>query len=657
MIYGILILCFEIAVFINIKKRRYHVRYNMISFATLVLIALLLYSSIMFKCVDSLLVSLASVVQLSLVLERPIYHLTWTIPLFWIQLLLFALYNLILFKNTFYFILFIITLSINLHMIYCFYIEAHPNDQDTDNPLIPTTNELPTTSISIFEELKQVFSFVWPSNNMFLQLLFVTSLCCLLLGRYINYLVPILYKYFVDHLMSQKWFHLAIFVFLRALSGGILENFQGLSWTPVEQNTTKYISVKLFTHLHDMNHDFHLKRKTGEILRVQDRGVRSINSIVDLLMFKIVPTIADIAVAALYLTLILNWIFGFIVIVTMTLYILVTIFLTKIRTGIRRRANQLDNIMQSRAVDSLLNFETVKYYSAEEFEKNTYVYLLKLFQKSEWSASIAMSALTFFQSTIIHFGLFVGGLYALAGYKNNDYSIGDIILFFTYMVQLIGPLNGFGKYYKTVQKNFVDIENLLDLLNVDCSISKNCEKSDLIVNRGLIEFKNVTFGYGNGYVFQNLSFKCAPGQTTAFVGSSGCGKSTILKLLFRFYDILDGDILIDNQSIQDVNLKSLRQSLGIVPQDIVLFNEDILYNIKYGKPAASDQEVETAAKASQIHEKIASLPMLYKARVGERGLQLSGGERQRIGICRAFVKNPKILMFDEGTSSLDTTTY
>ncbi|KAJ3109039.1 Homocysteine S-methyltransferase 1 [Phlyctochytrium planicorne] len=584
-----------------------------------------------------------------------------------------------------------------------------PPGTGTGGSTASSSNEkykLPTTFSEFFHHFRRLYPYVWPhgKENRRLQLMISACLLMLVLGRVVNVLVPIQYKRVVtaleeyalsnsDFLLEKvmklrgltvmlssedgrtvsgskgggdygkiPYVELLSFVFLRFLQGsaGLLSTVQNYFWIPVGQFTTREVSIGMFNHLHKLSHRFHMNRKTGEILRVQDRGVASIVSILSSVFFQIVPCLVDILVSVTYFAIEFDVYFGLIVFLTMALYIVVTITMTEWRTAYRRAANALDNAMEARAVDSLLNFETVKLYTAESFEEKMYKEAVAEYQKADFASSMSQSTLNMAQSLIIQFGLLVGCLLcAKRIVVDETMQIGDFVLYLTYITQLYGPLNWFGNYYRVIQKNFVDMEKMLDLLEEDIEIKDSENARPIEVRGGEVVFENVSFQYDTrgSLILDDISFKIPAGATVALVGPSGGGKSTILRLIMRFYDVLKGRVLIDGQDVRNVQLKSLRMVVGVVPQDTVLFNETVLYNIQYGRPdSSSEDEVVEAAMAAQIHDRIISFPDGYDTKVGERGLRLSGGEKQRVAIARTFVKNPAIVLLDEATSALDNTT-
>ncbi|XP_058060674.1 ATP-binding cassette sub-family B member 6 [Anopheles bellator] len=540
------------------------------------------------------------------------------------------------------------------------------NSEEYQN--LHTNQENQSTFRNAWNKMGTLMPFLWPKKDSFLQIRVIFCFLLLISGRVINLYVPIYNKKIVDSLSVQpvlfRWDWILVYVGFKFLQGGgtgsmgLLNNLRSFLWIRIQQYTTREIELELFRHLHSLSLRWHLNRKTGEVLRVMDRGTDSINNLLNYILFSIAPTIVDILIAVVFFITVFNWWFGFIVFLTMTLYIVATIMVTEWRTKFQRRMNLADNQQKARSVDSLLNFETVKYYGAEQYEVDCYREAILKFQDEEWRSIITLNILNTMQNIIVCGGLLAGSLLCayLVVYQDG-LTVGDYVLFASYIIQLYVPLNWFGTFYRAIQKNFVDMENMFDLMREDQEVIDAPGAGELAVVRGGIDFNDVTFGYNvERFVLRNVSFTVPAGKTVAIVGPSGAGKSTIMRLLFRFYDVDGGSISVDGQNIKTVRQASLRQAIGVVPQDTVLFNNTIRYNIQYGRVGAPEADIIMAARSADIHERILSFPEKYDTQVGERGLRLSGGEKQRVAIARTILKSPSIVLLDEATSALDTQT-
>ncbi|EFA05094.1 ATP-binding cassette sub-family B member 6 [Tribolium castaneum] len=546
------------------------------------------------------------------------------------------------------------------------------NDSTRNLPPQQDRTENQSTWRNLWKKVRILAPFIWPKKDVLLQ--FRVIFCFLLLagGRVINLYVPIYNKYIVDSMtpdeklekLEFRWDWILVYVAFKFLQGGgtggmgLLNNLRSFLWIRIQQYTTREVEVELFRHLHSLSLRWHLGRKTGEVLRVMDRGTDSINNLLNYIIFSIFPTIVDIIVAVVFFVVTFNAWFGLIVFITMVLYIALTISITEWRTKFQRRMNLADNETRARSVDSLLNFETVKYYGAEQYEVEAFREAILRYQVEEWKSNITLNILNTVQNIIICTGLLAGSLLcAWMVVEKGELRVGDYVLFATYIVQLYVPLNWFGTYYRAIQKNFVDMENMFDLLKEDQEVIDAPNAGPIAVKRGAVEFNNVSFGYlPERLVLKNVTFSVPQGKTVALVGPSGSGKSTIIRLLFRFYDVETGSVIIDGQNIKTVTQESLRRAIGVVPQDTVLFNNTIRYNIKYGRLTATDADVIEAARGADIHDRILTFPDAYDTQVGERGLRLSGGEKQRVAIARTLLKAPMIILLDEATSALDTQT-
>ncbi|KAF9918225.1 Homocysteine S-methyltransferase 1 [Linnemannia zychae] len=515
----------------------------------------------------------------------------------------------------------------------------------------------PTTFKEFYGHCKRLSPFVWPSNSRKLQIHIILCLALLVIGRIVNAYVPWQIAKVVNLLRQVSdggeggtdengnprfiWKEILVFIGLRALQGsiGAVDTLQGLLWIPVGQFNTRELAVKMFEHLLNLSLRFHLNRKTGEMLRVQDRGVSSIVTLLSSLLFNILPCLVDIAVACVLLTRAFDIYFGIIVFITMMCYIYATILMTDWRTRYRRESNALDNAVEARAVDSLLNYETIKLFATEEYEVGKYTEAIHAYQKADRKSQYTLGILNTTLNVVIQGGLALGCLLCAKRVAQKEMVVDDFVMYYTYIIQLYGPLNLFGTSYRSLQKNFIDMEKMLDLFQEPVEIQDIPEAKPLIMTGGEVVFENVSFGYSpKNPNLKSVSFRIPHGKKLALVGPSGGGKSTILRLLFRFYDPTQGRILIDGQDIRMVTQSSLRRKIGIVPQDTALFNESIGYNIGYGK-IGQDQ--------SQIFDPTRPTIQRQRSQSGES----SGGEfGRRILLSGKPTKVPGRRRKSEGTS-------
>jgi ATP-binding cassette subfamily B protein len=445
------------------------------------------------------------------------------------------------------------------------------------------------------------------------------------------------------------------------LSASLFSELRELLFAKVTQDAVRKIALQVFEHLHALTLQFHLGRQTGGVSRDIERGTRGIQTLVSFSLYSILPTIIEFALVLAYFAYYYDIWFAIITFVALVLYIVFTIKVTEWRTHYRRTMNEMDSRANQRAIDSLLNFETVKYFGNEQFESRRYDENLKHYQSAAILSQKSLAILNLGQQAIIAVGLVLILWRATQGVVDGSMTLGDLVLVNTLMIQLYIPLNFLGVIYREMKQSITDMDRMFALLNADQEIKDKQNAHTLVINdfaRGPeVRFENVYFSYNaKREILKDVSFIIPAGTITAVVGQSGAGKSTLARLLFRFYDIQAGAILLDGQNIQDVQQASLRKAIGIVPQDTVLFNDTIAYNIAYGSPGASLAEIQEAARAAQMSEFIEHLPEGYETPVGERGLKLSGGEKQRVAIARTLLKKPALLIFDEATSALDSKT-
>jgi ATP-binding cassette subfamily B protein len=497
----------------------------------------------------------------------------------------------------------------------------------------------------------------------------ILALSCLIAAKVANLGVPILLKKMVDVMdvpMGAQTLvvvpiALIIAYGLLRLSASLFTEMRELIFSRVTESAVRTLALQVFDHLHGLSLRFHLSRQTGGMTRDIERGTRGIQSLISYSLYSILPTIVELTLVLGYFIWVYNYWFAIITLVALVLYVIFTIVVTEWRTQYRKKMNELDSRANQRAVDSLINFETVKYFGNEAYESRRYDENLRTYREAAIQSQRSLAVLNVGQQTIIAVGLILILWQATLGVANGSMTLGDLVLVNVLMIQLYIPLNFLGVIYREIKQALTDMDRMFKLLGTDQEIADQPNALELKIedkSKGPhVKFQNVSFSYeSNRPILKNIDFEIMPGKTTAVVGHSGAGKSTLARLLFRFYEVTGGDILFDQQNINHVTQKSLRAAIGIVPQDTVLFNDTIAYNIAYGRPGASQEEIEAAARAAQIHDFITSLPQGYASTVGERGLKLSGGEKQRVAIARTLLKNPDFLIFDEATSALDSET-
>jgi ATP-binding cassette, subfamily B, heavy metal transporter len=485
-----------------------------------------------------------------------------------------------------------------------------------------------------------------------------TALALLVLAKLSVVAVPLVLKHIID-LLGQPAAALPVFLLigyaLLRFAGTLFSELRDTLFSRVTQYTIRSVVLKVFSHLHALSPRFHVMRQTGGLSRDIERGTRAIGFLLGIALFNVLPTLVEIGLVVGILLLHYDVAFSLIIVVTFMLYAVFTVVMTERRTIHRRAMNKMDSRANSRAIDSLINFETVKYFGNEEYEARRYRQTMRAWAHAAVRNQTSLSLLNTGQSAIVALGVASVMLLAGHGVVRAGMTLGDLVLINAYVIQVCLPLNFLGFVYREIRDALTDMEKIFGVLQEQTEIQDRDGAPELIVTRGAVRFENVGFGYHPGRgILHDVSFEIPPGQTVAVVGGSGAGKSTLSRLLFRLYDVTSGRILVDGQDIRDVTQQSLRRAIGIVPQDTVLFHDTIARNIRYGRIGASRADVVRAAKAAHIHDFIESLPERYDTMVGERGLKLSGGEKQRVSIARAILKNPPILVFDEATSALDT---
>jgi len=511
--------------------------------------------------------------------------------------------------------------------------------------------------------LRTLFPYLWPKDSAEMRARVALAVVFLIAAKGANVAVPLIYKEAIDALSGNVATVIVLplgllfaYGLLRVLALGFGE-LRDAVFAKVAQRAIRSVALRTFRHLHRLSLRFHLERQTGGLNRAIERGTKGIEFLLTFVTFNVAPTLVEILLVCGILWALFDFRFAAITFVTIGGYGAYTLFITEWRTKYRRIMNQTDSEANTKAVDSLLNYETVKYFGNEAHEAKRFDRSLQRYEKAAVKSKTTLSLLNIGQAAIISVGVVLVMLLAGQGIVDGKLTIGDFVLVNTYLIQLYMPLNFLGSVYREIKQSLTDMESMFSLLRVNAEVEDRPDAVPLNVTRGVVRFENVEFDYDSRRkILKNISFAVPEGKTVAIVGSSGAGKSTLSRLLFRFYDVDRGRITIDNQDIRDVTQASLRAAIGVVPQDTVLFNDTIFYNIAYGRPDAAREEVEAAARMAQIEGFIRSLPDGFETRVGERGLKLSGGERQRVAIARTILKHPKILLFDEATSALDSHT-
>ena len=537
-----------------------------------------------------------------------------------------------------------------------------PTDSVTTAPAAPET-----PSTTGMETIRRVTPYLWPKGEGWVKRRVILALSMLVFAKIISVSTPFFYKAAVDKLAgdapSGAWLMgltavaLVLAYGLARLGAVAFGELRDAIFVRVGQRALRKLALETFTHIHRLSMRYHITRKTGGLSRIIERGVKGVDFLLRFMLFSIGPLIIELAMVSILFAVLFGWQYMAVVVVTIAIYVTFTFKVTEWRVAIRRKMNDQDNDANQKAIDSLLNFETVRYFGAASREAARYDRAMEGYEQAAVKTGQSLAFLNAGQAFLITTGLVIVMAMAAQGVQAGPLTVGDFVMVNAYMIQITMPLNFLGTVYREIRQALVDMGQMFGLLAQPAEITDKPGAKALRVTGGTVRFDAVQFAYDpERPILKGVTIEVPAGQTVALVGPSGSGKSTVGRLLFRFYDVTAGAITIDGQDIRDITQDSLHAAIGVVPQDTVLFNDTIFYNIAYGRPDATRAEIEAAAKAAKIHDFILSLPDGYQTTVGERGLKLSGGEKQRVGIARTLLKNPPILLLDEATSALDTQT-
>ena len=519
---------------------------------------------------------------------------------------------------------------------------------------------------SAWRTIRRVAPYLWSDDQPWVKVRVILALLALVLAKVIAVGTPFFYKAAVDALAvdAQSGTLVAIGAVGLTVAYGMARLFtvgfqqlRDVFFAAVGQNALRQLALETFTHIHALSLRYHITRKTGGLSRIIERGVKGVDFLLRFMLFSVGPLILELAMVSAILFVLFGVTYLTVLVITIAAYVWFTFRVTEWRVRIRREMNKQDTDANQKAIDSLLNFETVKYFGAERREAARYDSAMALYEKAAVKTNYTLGFLNFGQSFLITGGLIGVMVLAAQGVQRGDLTVGDFVMVNAYMIQITTPLNFLGTVYREIRQSLVDMGQMFDLLDQPADVRDKAGAGPIRISGGEVLLDDVRFGYDPARpILKGVSLRVGPGETIAIVGPSGSGKSTIGRLLFRFYDVTGGALRIDGQDVRDITQTSLHDVIGVVPQDTVLFNDTIRYNIAYGRAEASEAEIVEAAKAARIHDFIIGLPEGYETAVGERGLKLSGGEKQRVGIARTLLKNPPILLLDEATSALDTQT-
>ncbi len=538
--------------------------------------------------------------------------------------------------------------------------DMKPREKPGPQPVIPP-------EMSGWETMKRMAPYLWPKGQTWVKRRVILAMMALVVGKIISVLTPFFYKAAVDALAGEAPSASALLAFgaigltiaygVARLSSVAFGELRDAIFVRVGQRALRQLALETFTHIHRLSMRYHITRKTGGLSRIIERGVKGVDFLLRFMLFSIGPLFLELTMVSILFAVLFGWQYMAVVVITITVYILFTFKVTEWRVKIRREMNDQDTDANQKAIDSLLNFETVKYFGAETREAGRYDSAMARYETAAVKTGQSLAFLNAGQTFLITTGLVLVMVMAAQGVQSGALTVGDFVMVNAFMIQITLPLGFLGTVYREIRQALVDMGQMFGLLGQPAEVKDKPGAPALKVAGGEVVFDTVQFGYDpERIILKGISLTVAAGETVALVGPSGSGKSTIGRLLFRFYDVNGGAVRIDGQDLRDVTQDSLHAQIGVVPQDTVLFNDTVFYNIAYGRPEASREEVEGAARAAKIHDFIKALPEGYETKVGERGLKLSGGEKQRVGIARTLLKNPPILLLDEATSALDTQT-